>query len=314
MHSIFISALGFRKMKPSSHPFVLSATKNLSWSTSAESALAPGSPSPSLQRAAMSQFSPIPSSSLFESTPFNRANSASDDLRSSPQGSQDSQRLPRDFSVFGVSDTSEDTRSRPSIWSSKPNEKHMGNPQSLFSSGPTDETFQGKPVRRPNNWVNFLDNAKTSPTPLNFKSVAEIWDSGSTPSTDGWSFRAPSYQPDTRGTPADIEADPVDALFSPAPNWAAPTAENQEGTPPFIPQETWGPAQVSSIWREQYGSIPSSSAIPATSESLTFQSLPPQQGGVDSPEPDSPGGTFDAMNGFSSAEIWKQQPWSSGKD
>lgn len=312
MQLIFISALiDFRKMKPSSHPFVLSATKNSPWSASAESALAPGSPSLSLQRAAMSQFSPIPSSSLFESTPFNRANNASDDLRSSPQGSQDSQRLPRDFSVFGVSDTAEDTRSRSSIWSSKLNDKHLGNPQSLFSSGPADETFQGKPVRRPNNWVNFLDNANTSPTPLNFKSVAEIWDSGSIPSTDGWSYRGPAYQPDTRGTPADTDTDPVDALFSPAPNWAS-TVENQEGTP-FIAQETWGPAQVSSIWSEQYGSIPNSSAMPATSDSLTFQSLASQQG-VDSPEPDSPGGTFDAMNGFSSADIWKQQPWSSGKD
>ncbi|XP_031564277.1 transmembrane protein 131-like [Actinia tenebrosa] len=301
--------VGFRKTKPS-HAFTLSATKNSPWSTSADSALAPGSSSPSLQHASMSQFSPIPSSSLFESTPFNTMSIASGDLGNSPQGSQDSQRLPRDFSVFGVSDASEDARAHPSIWSSKPNDNHFGNPQSLFSSGPADETFQGKPVRCPNNWVNFLDNAETSPTPLNFKSVAEIWDSGSTPASDGWSYCGPPHQPDTRGTPAESEADPVDTLFRAGPSWAS-TPDNQEGTP-FIAQETWGPAQVSSIWSEQYGSIPSSTTMPATSDSLTFQSMAPHQG-VDSPEPDSPGGTFDAMSGFSSPEIWKQQPWSSGK-
>ena len=141
--------------------------------------------------------------------------------------------------------------------------------------------------------------------------MAEIWDSGSTPATDGWSYRGSPYQPDARGTPVETDADPVDALFSAAPSWAS-TVDNQEGTS-FIAQETWGPAQVSSIWSEQYGSIPSTTTMPATSDSLTFQSLASQKG-IDSPEPESPGGTFDAMSGFGSAEIWKQQPWSSGKE
>jgi hypothetical protein len=261
----------------------------------------------------MSQFNPIPSSSLFESTPFNRMGNASDDLRSSPQGSQDGQRRPHDFSVFGVSDASGDTRGRPSIWSSKPNDKHFGNSQSLFSDSQSDEALQGKPVRRPHNWVNFLDSSNASQATLNSKSVAEIWDSRSLPATDGWSLCGPPYQPDTRVSSAEGEVDPVDALFSSAPSWA-PTVDTKENTP-FIAQETWGPAQVSSIWSEQYGSIPSSVAMPVTSDSLAFQSMSPQQQQrVDSPEPDSPGGTFDAMSGFSSAEIWQQQPWSSGKD
>lgn len=275
------AAVGFRPMKSSPyHHFSLGSAKKSPWSTSAESALAPGSPSPTIQRPS-TKFTPIPSSSLFESTPFNSLTSKSDDPRSSPQVDR-----PLDLSAFGVSGAGNASHSRQSVWSSPSTD----NPDSLFSVSPLPQA-DDKQVPRAKNWVNFLDNANTSPPALNFKTVAEIWDSGSTPPADGWSLCAPSFPNDNN----DAEPDPVDALFSAVPDWSS-GVDTQENTP-FVAQETWGPAPVSNIWGDQY-------TIPTSGTSDAFQA------GLESPEPESPGGTFDTMSGYNAADIW-QQPWSS---
>lgn len=282
---LFAATIGFRPMKHSPfHPFSLSSTKKGPWSTSAESALAPGPRSPTIQRPPTSNYPSIPSTSLFESTPFNSLTNKSDDPRSSPKVDR-----PLDLSAFGVSGASgEVSRSRPSIWSSPSSD----NPNSLFSvPPPQQQQMDDKQVPRANNWVNFLDNAKASPPALNFKSVAEIWDSGIS-GTDGWSQCASSIPGETK----DGEPDPVDALmFSAVPGWSG--VDTQENTP-FVAQETWGPAPVSNIWGDQY-------PIPTSGTNDSFQ--------PESPEPESPGGTFDTMSGYNGAEIW-QQPWSSSKE
>ncbi|XP_032238964.2 transmembrane protein 131 isoform X2 [Nematostella vectensis] len=270
----------------------MSALRRSPWSISSDSALAPGARSPVIQRPFKS-LRQQNGSPLYESQPFRRNRPQIGANAKKTQGVYD-------LSTFGVSDRSAVTRARPSVWSQM--SSFNGN-ESLFSSPPAQDDHFSMSGRPANNWVNFLDVDRVTPsiartdTPNN-RTVSEIWDAGNMPAEgDGWSLCGPPLHPEFNPR-AECESDPVDSLFSEVPpEWSTLPSPEQNA---FGGDSSWASPDMSAIWGEQY-SIPSSESLPVSS---AYQPSGTQ----------SPTSTFTSLADLGSGMIWPQTQWSNGKD
>ena len=281
----------------------LSGLRNNPWSMSLDSSMKPFPIGCPKVKSPTSPYLPIASSSLFENYSFSKT----EGMPTNPDNSTKGLGMKLPSSVLSPT-IWEGRQPNPCLTGSKAQDKRFENPDSLFSfSAPADDPFLGRPTRKANNWVNFLDGAgsirTTSPQLGLNKTVSEIWDSRtSPPEGDGWSLYNHSVQPNCDdGKPLNCAAEPVDALFKEDSSFVS-TAEDL----------AWG-QRMPQLWGNNFvGSTTTAmETLPVSSGATGFSVTPRMRPNGELVPQSPPASSFGSLGGDS---IWGPTPWSSANN